>query len=56
MEVFLDKTAVRSADSCLGIETSISRALRAATAKKYVERTILHVSVARKVDEKYLNT
>ena len=51
MEAFLDKTAARSADSCFGIETSISRALRAATAKKYAERTILRVSVS-KVDVK----
>ena len=45
MEAFLEEAAARSADSCFGIETSISRALRAATARKYEERTVLRVSV-----------
>jgi hypothetical protein len=51
MEAFLDKAAARSADSCFGIEASISRTLRAATARKYAERTVLRVSVS-KVDVK----
>jgi hypothetical protein len=38
---------VGRAGSCFGIETPISHALRAATAKKYVERTVLRASVSK---------
>ena len=47
MEALLDKTAARSVDSSFGIEASISRALRAAKARKYAERTVLRVSVLK---------
>ena len=40
------KTAARKADSCFGVEASISRALRAAKARKYAERTVLCVVVS----------
>ena len=42
------KPAARKADSCFGVEASISRALRAAKARKYAERMVLCVVVSNK--------
>jgi hypothetical protein len=47
MEAVLDESAARRADSCFGIEASVSRALRAAKARTYTERTVLCVAVSK---------